>query len=196
MWVSTRAHRRAAIDPDQQARADRDRASRSWPELPGAGALAGAPEAPAAGGGTPVQSEAERAGHVASLIGGWRTAILQRDADTVVQLDLTFRETPDRYVAALLESARTDANERVRAFSTRTLGKLGRADLAPAFGQLLADASPYVRENAAWALGELASEPQGREAARATLAELRRAEARDPVHEVRSAARNALTRLE
>jgi len=170
-----------------------DRVARSYPTLPDVtapGAVAGGAAAPTK------ESETERAAHVASLIAAWRAAILQRDADMVVQLDLTFRETPDRYAAALLENARTDSNERVRAFSTRTLGKLGRANLAPSFGQLLADASPYVRQNAAWALGELASVPEGRAATRSTLAELRRARSRDPANDVRSAARDALTRLE
>src|SRR5262249_27941653 len=106
------------------------------------------------------QTEAERAAHVAAPVTRWGAAIPAPDADGVVQLDMTFRETPDRYLPALLENARTDSNERVRAFSTRTLGKLARADLAPAFRQLLADASPYVRQNAAWALGELASVPE------------------------------------
>jgi len=193
LYASISGDRRTAARREDAGREGFDRVARSYPTLPDVtapGAVAGGAAAPTK------ESETERAAHVASLIAAWRAAILQRDADMVVQLDLTFRETPDRYAAALLENARTDSNERVRAFSTRTLGKLGRANLAPSFGQLLADASPYVRQNAAWALGELASVPEGRAATRSTLAELRRARSRDPANDVRSAARDALTRLE
>jgi len=132
---------------------------------------------------------------VAAVLSSWRNAILEKDADTVVRLDLTFLEEPEHYAAALVDSARTDSNERVRAFSTRELGKFARADLADLFGQLLADPSPYVRQNAAWALGELARAPEGRVAAESALAVLRRVNKRDPAGDVRSAARGALDRL-
>lgn len=138
----------------------------------------------------------DRDSDVARTIEMWREAILQKDADTVVRLDLSFREAPERYIAALVGRARSDANDRVRAFSTRELGKLVRAELAPQFERLLTDVSPYVRQNAAWALGELGSLPDGRSAAQSALANLRHMGARDPAGEVRSAARNALARLE
>ncbi len=138
----------------------------------------------------------ERAKEVRATIDAWRGAILQKDADTVVRLDFGFRDAPDRYRPALLESARSDPNERVRAFSTRELGKLASADLAPQFGRLLGDSSPYVRQNAAWALGELGNLPGGRAAAHVVLADLKRVEARDPAKDVRSAARSALGKLE
>ena len=109
---------------------------------------------------------------------------------------MTFREQPDRYLAALLENAQTDSNERVRAFSTRTLGKLRRPELAPRFRTLLTDTSAYVRQNAAWAIGELGGAPGGREAVRSTLAELRRARSRDADVSVRSAAKSALSAVE
>jgi hypothetical protein len=133
---------------------------------------------------------------VATTIQTWRTAIHQKDADTVMRLDLTFRDAPDRYLAALVDSARSDPDDRVRAFSTRALGKLGRTDVAPQLGELLADANPYVRQNAAWALGELGNVPGGRATARSTLPALKRAEARDPAGAVRAAARSALAKLE
>ena len=64
------------------------------------------------------------------------------------------------------------------------------------FEELLADKSPFVRQNAAWALGELAAVDDGRAAARHAVAELRHARSRDPAPDVRSAAKGALARLE
>jgi HEAT repeat protein len=126
---------------------------------------------------------------VDGAMGRWRTAILLKDAQSVVALDLTFRQMPDRYTAALAASAETDGNERVRAFSTRVLGKLKSSAEAPLYRRLLADQSPYVRQNAAWALGELGP------AAAPAVAELQRASARDPANDVRVAAKAALEKL-
>ena len=64
----------------------------------------------------------------------------------------------------------------MRAFSTRVLGKMKNVALVEDFQRLLADKSPFVRQNAAWALGELATRPGGREAAEAALDELRQAQ--------------------
>jgi HEAT repeat protein len=125
----------------------------------------------------------------------WRGAIAHRDPDVVTKLDTTFREQPDQYTGALVESARSDGDERVRAFSTRVLGKLGRGELAPVFSALLADASPYVRLNAAWALGELSAAGKAPPATRATVASLKRLRRGDPDGDVRSAAQDALERL-
>jgi HEAT repeat protein len=119
----------------------------------------------------------------------WRNAILVKDAPSVVALDLMFRGTPDRYTAALAKSAESDDNERVRAFSTRVLGKLKNAAEAPLYQRLLTDKSPFVRQNAAWALGELGS------AAAPAFAQLQRAGARDPATDVRAAANVALNKL-
>jgi HEAT repeat protein len=129
-------------------------------------------------------------------LAAWRQAILVKDADTVVNLDRAFLGSPDRYRAALEISARTDADERVRAFSTRVLGKLKNPALAALFATLLADKSQFVRQNAAWALGELAAQEDGRVAARQAAAGLRQARAKDPAAEVRAAAKGALARLE
>ncbi len=146
---------------------------------------AGAEPLPAAPPETPVMI----AKQVEGVMGRWRTAILVKDAPSVVALDLTFRQMPDRYTAALAASAETDGNERVRAFSTRVLGKLKNATEAPLYQRLLADQSPYVRQNAAWALGELGP------AAAPAVAELQKASARDPANDVRAAARDALGKL-
>ena len=85
--------------------------------------------------------------------------------------------------------AEAEENERVRAFSTRVLGKLKNAALAPLYRRLLSDKSPYVRQNAAWALGELGA------AAAPALAELQTASTKDPANDVRAAARDALGKL-
>ena len=126
---------------------------------------------------------------VEETMGRWRTAILVKDAPSVVALDLTFRQMPDRYTAALATSAESDGNERVRAFSTRVLGKLKNGVEAPLYQRLLADKSPYVRQNAAWALGELGP------AAAPAVAELQKASARNPANDVRAAAKAALAKL-
>jgi hypothetical protein len=142
------------------------------------------------------ETAAEIEAEVQRSLAGWRAAIINRNADTVLALDRVFLSAPDRYRAALEASARTDADERVRAFSTRVLGKQRSATLAPLFQGQLADKSRFVRQNAAWALGELAAKDDGREAARHAVAELRHARAKDPAPDVRTAAKGALERLE
>jgi hypothetical protein len=126
----------------------------------------------------------------------WRNAVLLKDAGTVVALDLTFRQMPDLYSSALARSAETEDNERVRAFSTRVLGKLKRPDMEPLYERLLADKSIYVRQNAAWALGELGAAADGRTAAEHAVSELRHVRAGDPANEVRVAAKEALNKIE
>lgn len=133
---------------------------------------------------------------VTASLAAWRQAILVKDADAVVRLDRAFVNDPARYRAALIESARSETDERVRAFSTRVLGKQKNPALAEVFEALLADKSAFVRQNAAWALGELAADADGRTAARRAVAELRHARARDPAVDVRTAAKGALARLE
>ena len=137
----------------------------------------------------PPETPEMTASQVEGAMGRWRTAILMKDAPSVIALDLTFRQLPDRYTAALAASAESDGNERVRAFSTRVLGKLKNAAEAPLYQRLLTDKSPYVRQNAAWALGELGS------AAAPAVAELQKASARDPANDVRAAAKAALAKL-
>jgi HEAT repeat protein len=119
-----------------------------------------------------------------------------KDAQTVVALDLAFRQQPEVYSPALAKSAETEGNERVRAFSTRVLGKLRRPDLEPVYERLLSDKSVYVRQNAAWALGELGAAPAGRVVAEHALPELRHVRSRDPANEVRLAAKDALNKIE
>jgi HEAT repeat protein len=126
----------------------------------------------------------------------WRHAIVVRDADTVLALDREFAGAPARYAPALVKCAETDGDERVRAFCTRVLGKLKAADRVELYERLLVDKSPYVRQNAAWALGELAETTNGHMVTRHALAELRHVRAKDPAGAVREAAQGALEKLE
>jgi len=163
------------------------------PGVPGADGEGVAPvaAATAAAATSPVTQE-----QVDTAMSAWRTAVLVKDADTVLALDRAFTELPARYMAALIKSAETDDNERVRAFSTRVLGKLKAPALAEVFAQLLDDKSPYVRQNAAWGLGELGQRPDGREAAQRAVAELQRLGQHDAAKDVRLAASSALKRLQ
>jgi len=138
----------------------------------------------------PPETPEQAAHQVDDAMMRWRTAILTRDAATVIALDEDFRQRADRYREALEKSAQSDENERVRAFSTRVLGKLKDAQEAPLLKRLLADSSPYVRQNAAWGLGELGG------AGSVAVAELRRARNKDSAEAVRSAARDALGKVE
>ena len=159
--------------------------------------LRGLEAAPATVPALPVPETPEAiAQDVTASLAAWRQAILVRDADAVVRLDRAFVNDPARYRAALVESARSETDERVRAFSTRVLGKQKNPALADLFETSLADKSAFVRQNAAWALGELAADADGRAAARRAVAELRHARARDPAVDVRTAAKGALARLE
>src|SRR5947207_1380611 len=122
--------------------------------------------------GTPLLPETKEQieAEVKSSLVAWRQAILLRDADTVVTLDRAFLASPERYRAAFEAAVKTETDERVRAFCTRELGKFKNPGLAGLFQKLLADKSQFVRQNAAWALGELATQDEGRTAARQAAA--------------------------
>jgi len=139
---------------------------------------------------TPEEIEAD----VTAVMSTWRDSVIHRDSDAVLKLDGVFLAEPARYASALSKSATSDPDAHVRAFSTRVLGKLVRPDSADVFAQLLSDQNPYVRQNAAWALGELARAANGQLPGTAAQAALRRARQRDPDGNVRSAARGALER--
>lgn len=178
-WFALR-DRGAARRPAADEPGDRFQGFASRP-FSGVDQVVAPPPAPA----TPEQIAAQ----VDGAMSRWRTAILMKDAPTVLQLDATFRQLPDRFLPALAKSAETDENERVRAFSTRVLGKLKNPNEAPLYRRLLTDKSPYVRQNAAWALGELG--PAGAPA----VAQLQRASRNDPALDVRAAAKAALGKL-
>lgn len=126
----------------------------------------------------------------------WRQGILDRNAETVMTMDRIFTQLPGRYGPQLERLAQDDTDERVRAFSTRVLGKTKNVALAGLYRRLLADKSPFVRQNAAWALGELLPLPQGRAAVESAAAELRQVESSDPAPDVRAAATNTLKKLQ
>jgi HEAT repeat protein len=127
---------------------------------------------------------------------GWRQAILEKNADNVMALDRVFLLLPGRYGPQLERLAQEDPEERIRAFSTRELGKMKNVALTGLYQRLLGDKSPYVRQNAAWALGELIPLPQGKAAAERATAELRQAQDSDPSPDVRAAATNTLKKLQ
>jgi len=134
---------------------------------------------------TPPVPETTRISNVMNL---WRQSIVVRDPEGVLACDRGFLDEPSFYMAALVESAQKDSEERVRAFSTRVLGKFTNPELGPVFLGLLKDESPFVRGNAAWALGQL-SPDLGREA-------LLRVQRQDRVESVRNSAAEALARLQ
>ena len=118
----------------------------------------------------------------------WRQAIVVKNPEPVERLDRLFAERPIEFLPALLVSAETDPEERVRSFSTRVLGKLRKPGSVELLRRLLNDPSAYVRFNAAWALGELTDHQ-----ARATLLRL---EQRDPSPLVRQSAGASRRKIE
>ncbi|HVU51246.1 MAG TPA: HEAT repeat domain-containing protein [Polyangia bacterium] len=156
------------------------------------------PAPPAADGGAQPRdwySKEVTPDRVPAAMEAWRTAILEKRREEVLDLDGAFAGLPATYGPALLRLAETDPDERVRAFSVRVLGKMKNLALVDDFRRLLEDRSEFVRGNAAWALGELAKRPGGREAAEGAFDELRQAES-DPATAVRVAATNALKALQ
>ena len=152
-------------------------AARSLPETTG-------DDTHAAIGSAPPPPPAVR---VSDVMNDWRLAIIEKNADVVERVDREFAARPQEFIPALMASAETDAEERVRAFSTRVLGKLRPVESTSLMRKLLADRSEYVRFNAAWALGELAD--------REAVARLRELEKRDPVPRVRHSAAESLRKL-
>jgi len=118
----------------------------------------------------------------------WRQAIVVKNPEPVERLDRLFAERPTEFLPALMVSAETDPEERVRSFSTRVLGKLRKPESVELLRRLLKDTSAYVRFNAAWALGELSDHQ-----ARATLLRL---EQRDPSPLVRQSAGESRRKIE
>jgi hypothetical protein len=113
--------------------------------------LTGAPNHELEAPPEPVDVDAQ----VREIMGRWRNAILKRDPDSVLECDRIFHDHTMEFGPALRTSAESDDDERVRAFSTRMLGKLRDGDSAPVFAKLLNDPSPSVRGNAVWGLEQL-----------------------------------------
>lgn len=117
----------------------------------------------------------------------WHTAIVNKDAETVERVDRIFAAESSLFLPALMISAESDREERVRAFSTRVLGKLRSPQSVVVIRKLLADRNEYVRSNAAWALGELDD--------RDAVIRLRDLQKRDPAPVVRDSAAASLRKL-
>lgn len=83
----------------------------------------------------------------------WRKAVILGQREEVLKGVLALRQAKDGE-QQLLSLAR-DNNARIRAYAFRELGRRRDPRLVPVFEEALADASPYVQENARWALGEL-----------------------------------------
>jgi HEAT repeat protein len=147
------------------------------------GFITGAPEPPAPPAVPPPEEQ------VAEVMRTWRAAILARDADAVWSCNTTFLTDAELFAPALVESARADGDARVRAFSTRVLGKLAAPALVDVLRERLEDASPFVRENAAWSLGQLRARAGS---AAGVLEEVRR---RDESEAVRRVAGEALAAI-
>lgn len=128
------------------------------------------------------------AARVQPLMQTWRLAIINKNPDDVESLDRTFASNREAFIPALLVSAETDPEERVRSFSTRVLGKLRPPESVAVVRKLLSDRSEYVRFNAAWALGELADHD--------AVPRLRALEKKDPSAIVRQSAGESLRKLE
>lgn len=90
------------------------------------------------------------------LINAWRDAVIAKDPKKIEQLGLAVKGLGATSIPLLRKLALEDTDERIRAFATRILGRMRNPELTPFFrGLLESDKSPFVRENAAWALGEL-----------------------------------------
>ena len=156
------------------------------------GAPSGASPGPGGADDTAALAQSARdaaaiAAAVPALMKTWHLAISDKNADQVEALDRTFTEHPTAFIPELMASATSDPEPRVRAFSTRVLGKLHAAESRALMVRLLDDPSEYVRFNAAWAIGELADHD--------AVAELQRLERRDRSEMVRRSARESLRRL-
>src|SRR5258708_33892054 len=129
--------------------------STSAPRSPGPARTDYPANAGASGGDARPSGDPPGEKQIENLMGTWRNAILNKEADAVVAADGSFLHEPQKFLQPLMTSAETDTDDRVRAFSTRMLGKMKDPACAPVFQRLLADKSQYVRMHAACGLGEL-----------------------------------------
>jgi hypothetical protein len=151
------------------------------------GFLAGTPSPEPAVPLAPNEPPVEK--QIDAMMKAWREAILGRDPDMVMMCDRTFVGDPLTFTPALVKSAQSDSDQRVRAFSTRVLGKFVDPTLIEVFRGLLADPNPHVRENAVWALGELGERAGG------LAGVLDKARRGDKAEQVRRAAAAALDKV-
>ena len=155
-----------------------------WASVDAESDRAAAPAAPRAVAPIPAERPLPLEERVSLVMDRWRRAILGFDAEGVLECDATFRASPAVFAAALRQSAEDDADERVRAFSTKVIGKLRQPEDSAVLLGLLADPSPLVRGNAAWGLGQVPTP--------AHLAVLRRLAREDRAESVRRRATDLL----
>lgn len=99
---------------------------------------------------------AEQERNIGLLMNAWREAIVLKSIKEIERLSIEIERYNKESIPFLRKLALEDENERIRAFSTRSLGRMRNAELVPLFiGLLKNDTSPFVRENAAWSLGLL-----------------------------------------
>jgi hypothetical protein len=121
---------------------------------------------------------------IQNVVEVWRQAIKNKQAEQVLECDRIFQDAPTKFSDPLRYLAKNDREDRVRAFSTRVLGKFKDPANAELFRELLKDPHQYVRSNAAWGLSQL-----GGDSNLALVDEIRR---RDREEYVRNAAAEAL----
>ncbi len=98
--------------------------------------------------------ESER--QLGRVLNAWREAVVIKNINDIERLSREVDKSGESAIPFLRKLGQEDPNERVRAFAVRILGRMRRTDLTDFFmDRLKNDASPFVRENAAWALGEI-----------------------------------------
>ncbi|MGE0708748.1 MAG: HEAT repeat domain-containing protein [Planctomycetota bacterium] len=112
-----------------------------------------APEAPPPPERGPAPEAAPADPTLPPLAAGWRQAVVRAEREQVLAGANALRRAPDgvQQLLTLVE----DPHPKVRAFAMRELGRRADPALAPTFRRALVDSSPYVVENARWALARL-----------------------------------------
>lgn len=94
--------------------------------------------------------------NIGLLMNTWREAIVVKNIKDIQGLSIAIGRYGKESIPFMQKLALEDNNERVRAFATRSLGRMRNNELNSLFIDLLKnDKSPFVRENAAWSLGLL-----------------------------------------
>lgn len=93
---------------------------------------------------------------IGRVMNAWRETIISRRIEDIKRLRLGIKRYGQEAIPFLRQLVLEDKNERIRAFATRVLGQMKKTKLISLFIDLLQkDTSPFVRIDAAWALGEL-----------------------------------------
>ncbi|MFH1228786.1 MAG: HEAT repeat domain-containing protein [Planctomycetota bacterium] len=123
------------------------------------------------------------------LFKSWREAIITKNPRSIEQLGMSIAGMGAEAIPFLNELAIDDANERVRAFAVRALGRMRRTDLIPLFINLLRnDSGEAVRTNALWSLSNLGGDD--------TLTAIKKASLEDKSENIRKQAIETLKVME